>query len=189
MTIRISDEAFIALMASMGYLGTRKLPTGEWAAVSTDFIYTYDLCVGLDETGNRTRFLYRLKEDALMALEDWDGKGDPPGKWLKEKGRTERWNPAIKEGDPVIDDTLVFREEKGWLGTFTRYQTPDAPFKNGTKIKKVFCEQGDAHPIGALGTVLGSVSAEAAGFGYFVEWQDRPNVAVFVIEKKIGAAS
>jgi hypothetical protein len=48
-------------------------------------LFTYDLCVGLDETGYRTRFMYPDLGTALVALLAWDGLGDPPGPWIKQK--------------------------------------------------------------------------------------------------------
>lgn len=30
------------------------------------------------------RYCYEDSEEALLALRDWDGRGDPPGKWTKE---------------------------------------------------------------------------------------------------------
>jgi len=85
----------------------------------------------------------------------------------------------------------------GYIGVFTRGEAPGA-FKNGTRIRKVLFEKGDGHPIGALGTVLGSIRAPAevraqfpaAGpYFYFVEWDARPRVAVGVASAKIGEAS
>lgn len=99
----MTDDEFIKLMEANDYLGTRKLASGEWAAVQK-FLYTWGLVVGLDEFGRRTRFCYRLMQDAFMALEDWNGHGDPPGNWIKEKGRVERDNPAMFKGVPVVNE-------------------------------------------------------------------------------------
>jgi len=68
----------------MGYIQPRKLPTGEWAAVEK-MLFTWALVVGLDQTGYRTRFCYEHITDAGPALEEWNGEGDPPGPWIKEK--------------------------------------------------------------------------------------------------------
>ncbi len=87
-----------------------------------------------------------------------------------------------------------FVDEEGWLGNFTRDEYEGAKFKNGTRIKKVWGEIGDGTPLGTEGTVLGSIGGIEfpANFGvkvaYFVEWDNRPKCAVFVIDKKLGAA-
>ncbi len=68
-----------------GYHPTKLLKTGEVAAVA-DFLFTAGLVVGLDKHAvHRTRFCYETREDAEAALEAWDGKGDPPGPWIKQK--------------------------------------------------------------------------------------------------------
>jgi hypothetical protein len=77
--------------------------------------------------------------------------------------------------------------EPGWTGIFTREQAEGA-IANGRRVVKVKGEAGDAHPVGATATVLGSLSyPELGGIGYFVEWDSRPRVAVFVIAWKIEA--
>lgn len=85
------------------------LPSGEWAAVRS-FIYTFALLVGLDETGYRTRFCYERELDAMRAAIAWNGQGDPPGPWIKEKGRVERDNPSnVSEfkAIPVVTITVT----------------------------------------------------------------------------------
>ena len=84
-----------------GYALPRLLPTGEWAALHK-FIYTTGLVVGIDATGFRTRFCYATSFDAAIALLEWDGQGDPPGPWIKEKGRVERSNPKRFGGIPIV---------------------------------------------------------------------------------------
>lgn len=67
-----------------GYVRCIRLPTGEVAGIMPQ-LFTFGLCVGLSETGYRTRFCYEHKQEAVAALDAWDGKGDPPGPWIKEK--------------------------------------------------------------------------------------------------------
>jgi hypothetical protein len=96
-----------------------------------------------------------------------------------------------------LDEPL---EHEGYVGSFTRSTAPGA-IPNGARIVKALEEPGDAHKIGDLGTVLGSIGVpESAGkelrikfpglklYGYFVEWDDQPKVAVFVAGPKIGPA-
>lgn len=94
---RPSHEAFAAL----GVLLSRELPTGEWAGVQR-MMFTNALLVGMDGTGYRTHFCYPLGMPAIEALASWDGVGDPPGPWLKEKGRVDRSNPRHIGGIPVV---------------------------------------------------------------------------------------
>ncbi len=74
----------VARLNSEGYTRCIVLPTGELAGISST-LFTTGLFVGLDEMGWRTRFCYENKQDAIEALDKWDGKGDPPGPWIKEK--------------------------------------------------------------------------------------------------------
>jgi hypothetical protein len=92
---------------------------------------------------------------------------------------------------PILDS------EDGWIGVFTRHEAVGA-MPNGTRVVKVRGESGDATALGTCGTVLGSLDAEFLGervpdgwetitYAYFVEWADRPNVAVGVMDWKIEA--
>jgi len=94
-----TDELLLRL-ESYGYGFVCHLPaTGELAGIMA-FLFTYGLCVGLDDTGYRTRYCYPTFGDAILALIEWDGHGDPPGPWIKQKGGVERSNPNIG-GIPV----------------------------------------------------------------------------------------
>jgi hypothetical protein len=83
--------------------------------------------------------------------------------------------------------TDPFRKYPGYHGAFTRDQAPGA-LANGTRIMKANSEEGDAHPDGALGTVLGSMSHPEIQNGaamYFIEWDARPKVAIATIGFKV----
>lgn len=80
---------------AMGYDCVRMLQSGEMAGTH-QMITTGALIVGLDESGYRTRFCYRTLREAEDALIAWDGYGDPPGNWIKEKGAIERHGPGSK---------------------------------------------------------------------------------------------
>ncbi len=77
------------------YREIRTLPSGEKAGLMK-MNFTTGLVVGLDAVGYRTRFCYADWKDAREALVKWDGHGDPPGPWIKEKGRVERNGPGAK---------------------------------------------------------------------------------------------
>lgn len=83
----------------------------------------------------------------------------------------------------------LFRNEPGWVGSFTRHQAAGA-IANGTDIVKTRSEAGDANKDGTRGRVLGSVSHPDVQNGavmYFVEWRNAPRVAVGVIGFKVEA--
>lgn len=73
---------------AMGYQEPRLLPTGETAAVQR-FMFTVGVVTGLDDFGYRCRWCYTSYLAASQALAHWSGKGNPPGVWIKQKGRTE----------------------------------------------------------------------------------------------------
>ena len=76
-------------LEAMGYTPLRRLETGETAGVM-DRIYTAGLFVGLSVIGWRTCFCYETRAAAEAALQSWDGHGDPPGPWIKQKPEERR---------------------------------------------------------------------------------------------------
>jgi hypothetical protein len=77
----------------------------------------------------------------------------------------------------------------GWHGLHTIDQALGA-LPNGTRVvKTVMGGGGDTHPIGATGSVIGSLVADWAEdpgeYFYFVEWDDNPKVAVGVAGDKV----
>lgn len=78
------------------YTAVRRLPSSDrWIGVRR-MLFTWALMVDMDEAGYRTRFCYPDEKSAMSALIRWNGNGDPPGPWIKEKGRVERPNPMFK---------------------------------------------------------------------------------------------
>lgn len=92
-------------LEALGYESVRLLASGEYAGLMS-FLYTTGLCVGLEQAGYRTRFCFPDQASAIQALNHWDGHGDPPGPWLKQKGEIERDNPRREanhfRGVPII---------------------------------------------------------------------------------------
>lgn len=86
------------LAANPDYLVARVLPSGELAALRV-MLFTVGLCVGLEPWGVRTRFCYPDFPSALQAIMGWDGRGDPPGPWIKQKPE-DRVNPTFA-GVPI----------------------------------------------------------------------------------------
>jgi len=108
----MTDEEFIAIMRSNGYVCVQKLPNGMWVGMQR-MLYTTGLFIGLTVEGYSGRYCYERFADVKDALQTWDGTGDPPGPWIKYKGVNlegmheaesryeERLNPRMKhESDP-----------------------------------------------------------------------------------------
>jgi hypothetical protein len=88
-----------------------------------------------------------------------------------------------------IADPFNIDYHDGWSGPFTRQQSPLAKFTNGARIIKAKSEDGDSTANGVEGIILGSIGTPQHGVGYFVEWDNKPRAAVFVVEWKIDAAT
>src|SRR5262245_16376457 len=81
-----------AELFGLGYQVVRLAPSGEWLAVLPQ-IHSTALCVRINELGlYRTRFCYARAIEAMVAFAIWDGVGDPPGDWIKQKPE-DRLNP------------------------------------------------------------------------------------------------
>lgn len=91
----MSPQRFLEL----GYPHSRQLPNGQWLAVAK-MAFTAGLFVLDDdpETGYKTRYCYEHLSEAVAALTAWDGAGDPPGPWIKQKPEG-RLNPNIMGED------------------------------------------------------------------------------------------
>lgn len=82
-----------------GAMGHRDLDDGLMLTLY-QMMFTYRLCVGPQGEGFYDRawcYEPRFVDDVIEALTTWDGKGDPPGRWLKEVG-TERRRSFDPEG-------------------------------------------------------------------------------------------
>jgi len=82
------------------YSNQKVLKNGVIAGISP-MAFTVGLFVGLnfEETSlppYRTRYCFHTFKEALEALEEWDGTGDPPRNWIKQKPE-DRNNPNYKE--------------------------------------------------------------------------------------------
>jgi hypothetical protein len=86
---------FIDYLKTEGYQNIKEIP-GKGICGLRDFIFTTGLIIGMDEVGYFGRYCYGSKEEALAAINSWDGQGDPPGDWIKYKGNGgERSNPNL----------------------------------------------------------------------------------------------
>lgn len=88
------DPDLEAMLRSEGYILTRLMPNGHIAGVH-QFAFTFGLCDHLDWHGYGERWCYEEVGDAVLALALWNGENDPPGPWIKRKGRREACNPKL----------------------------------------------------------------------------------------------
>lgn len=89
------DQApFLAMLAQNGYTHVRRL--GDKCVGLLRFNFTVGLVVGLDWAGHDRRYCYEFAEDAVAALDAWDGQDHPGGPWIKCKGAgIDLLNPAF----------------------------------------------------------------------------------------------
>jgi len=147
-----------ARFVAEGYFGLRLLPTGELAGLYR-FIFTTGLCVGLQTDGPeftiyRCRYCYQSEGEALAALVSWDGRDDPPGPWIKQKGLgIDRSNPLKLAGIPIVHqvaptaleiDPALFGNPNGNLNCWVLYDNPkDFP---GQAVARKFTIDARADP-------------------------------------------
>ncbi len=82
----LKDEyAFICRIPDRGICGLARMA------------YTVGLFYGLDKTGYAGRYCFHTLSEALESLNEWDGKDDAPGNWIKHKGGVEYRNPNYEK--------------------------------------------------------------------------------------------
>lgn len=80
---------------------------------------------------------------------------------------------------------LRIRNYPGYSGAFTRRRA-DGAYRNGAAVVKVAVDdEGDLHPIGTRGRVLGSFQIPPHPLIYFVEWDAKPGFAYAMVAWKI----
>lgn len=80
---------------ALGYHLARRIATGEWIGVQKQLFTTGLFVIAADGSGWRTRYCYEYSIDAIIACLEWDGVGDPPGPWVKQKPQ-ERQGPGLE---------------------------------------------------------------------------------------------
>jgi hypothetical protein len=88
-------ERLMEMFRSEGHKEVRELPDGRIIGV-LPMLFTHGLYVGMTEYSYDRRYCYENNRDALEAARTWDGKGDPPGPWIKEKP-SDRLGPGATE--------------------------------------------------------------------------------------------
>jgi len=74
-----------AYLRETGHSHVRQLPDGRWIGLHAQ-MFTTALMVGLNAYGYEWRCCFEELQTAVDAIEAWDGKGWPPGYWIKAKG-------------------------------------------------------------------------------------------------------
>lgn len=87
--------------ATAHYFYMRKIPNQGVCGLDK-MIFTWALCCDISEDDwdypYGYRYCYEFFCDAIYALEHWDGKGHPPGPWIKRKGHNgDVINPEFAE--------------------------------------------------------------------------------------------
>lgn len=91
--------------SELGYSNVRVFNDGRVAGLMR-FVHTVGLCVGIEDDGSYLlRYCYASYSEAAIALLQWNGDSDPPGRWIKKKGNgfDELGPGAILGGRDVLD--------------------------------------------------------------------------------------
>jgi hypothetical protein len=80
----MDDSERIAAAEGHGYFDVKVLDGKVCGLLRLAF--TTGLIVDIGKYGYNCRYCYPRHGDAVEALAAWDGKGDPPGNWIKRKG-------------------------------------------------------------------------------------------------------
>jgi hypothetical protein len=85
----------------------------------------------------------------------------------------------------TLKDFLTMQKDKPEGLAIVLTQAPGA-LPNGTRVRKInSLGAKDAHQDGALATVVGSVGPLSGTYGYFVFWDDVPNIPCFIAGNRI----
>lgn len=82
----MTDDELSCFLTDQGYENLRKLPSGVWIGTMR-MLFTQGLFYGLDRMGYSHRYCYEPDrfEDCFSDVKNWDGEGDPQGKWVAKK--------------------------------------------------------------------------------------------------------
>lgn len=92
------DPELEEFLLDNGYYNLKEIE-GHGVCGLRRFMFTVGLCKDLtkDDFGGRWCYAHADILDSIVAIETWKGEGDPPGKWIKFKGKTEYSNPVYHE--------------------------------------------------------------------------------------------
>lgn len=92
----MEQPALIKYLSEQGYYNVRHIE-GRGLCGLMRFTFTTGLVYGLNEYSYTGRYCFDNLTDAKQSLKEWDGAGDPPGGWIKHKGKIEYANPKNKK--------------------------------------------------------------------------------------------
>src|SRR5271167_1962001 len=72
-------------LRGLGYYRVKPRAGSGWLGLQ-QMVLTCGLFVFFDKWGYQSRFCYERRDQAEAAFAAWDGLGDPPGLWVKQKG-------------------------------------------------------------------------------------------------------
>lgn len=78
-----------------GYTNVVYIDGRGWCGLMR-FLYTTGLCYGMNEYGLEGRYCFESYSGALVALDNWNGVGDPDGDWIVHKGKDGEWGNSNK---------------------------------------------------------------------------------------------
>lgn len=93
-----------------------------------------------------------------------------------------------KLDDDLVDEVLSKDKVDFRHVDDVAYTTDQAPgaLRNGTIVEKISTEPGEAHKNGDRAVIIGSLpEVPGLGRGYFVAWNDEPDVPMFVLSTRI----
>lgn len=100
----------------IGYEYTRRLADGRIIGIARMRL-SMAIHISTGIVGESYRYLYNLDhtQDAINDVQNWDGTGDPPGLWVKKKGKdfdilNPRWE-AQPSGIPRLAEAVIQQDE------------------------------------------------------------------------------
>lgn len=106
-----TTEQIAELCRDMGYSEVRTI-NGLICGI-LPYVFTWGLCVGVNEYGLQYRYCYKDRADAVDAIRTWGGDPEvpPTGPWIKRKGL----------GDDLAN-VHTCRPHYAWKGTDGKYR-------------------------------------------------------------------
>jgi hypothetical protein len=92
----MNKDQLFKYLETEGYSHLTEIP-GRGICGVTRMIYTTGLVYGIDRYSYKGRYCFETMAVAVQSLNEWSGADDPPGDWIKHKGRIEYSNPNYQK--------------------------------------------------------------------------------------------
>lgn len=102
------QQPIIDVLQELGYEHIRFIEPRGFCGIIR-MIYTVGLVSGLDQSGYQHRWCYPDWASASHALSEWNGISDPPGDWIKHKGKGGDYSNPNKDG---VEAALLKADDK-----------------------------------------------------------------------------